>query len=133
MLRRAYEIGRRAALEKLGLAQPPLNQVGLARPGAGSSGLPGTTPKIPTTGTPSLKLEMPSNSPSTSIGIRAAKVAANVGLGFSTARHDGPGAVRGEPADEGRRQRSVVDRTFQQNDDFFASSSTPAPGAQVSP
>ena len=73
-------------------------------------------------------------------GIRAAlekyavaKAAANVGLGFSSARHEGPGAVRGEPADVGRRQRSVIDRTFQANDDVFATSSMPAPGASVSP
>lgn len=66
------------------------------------------------------------------LGMRAAKVAFNVGMGASNSS-DGAGATRGEPADAGRRQRSVIDRTFQQNDDFFASSSMPAPGGQVSP
>lgn len=68
-----------------------------------------------------------------SLGMRAAKVAANVGMMSSSGRADGPGAVRGEPADEGRRQRSVIDRTFQANEDNFATSSMPLPGAVVSP
>ena len=62
-----------------------------------------------------------------------AKAASAVGMGYSTGRAEGPGAVPGQPADEGRRQRSVVDRTFQQNEDYFAGSSMPAPGGQVSP
>lgn len=132
MLRVAYQTGARAALEKLGLTQPSLNQVGMARPGAGSSGLPGAAPKMPGLPTPSFKLE-PEANPAPSLGQRAAKLAANVGMGASTERHEGPGAVPGEPADIGRRQRSVIDRTFQQNEDFFGSSPSPAPGAVVSP
>lgn len=73
-------------------------------------------------------------------GIRAAlekyaltKVAGNVGLGFSSNIRSGPGAVRGEPADVGRRQRSVIDQAFDHNDTFFATSSMPAPGGSVSP
>jgi len=132
VLRAAYERGRRTALEKYALTQPSLNQVGMARPGAGSAGLPQAAPKTPALPTPSLKLD-PEVNPAPSLGQRAAKIAANVGLGFSSERHEGVGGVRGEPADEGRRQRSVVDRTFQQNDDFFASSSMPLPGAVVSP
>jgi hypothetical protein len=64
--------------------------------------------------------------------VAAAKLAFNVGMGASQ-ETDGAGSQRGEPADAGRRQRSVVDRTFQQNDDFFATSSMPMPGAKVSP
>ena len=70
--------------------------------------------------------------PVSRLGIEAAKVAANVGLGYSNSSPGGTGAVRGEPADAGRRQRSVIDRAFQQNDDFFATSSMPMPG-NVSP
>lgn len=66
------------------------------------------------------------------LGAAAAKHASNVGMGASTST-SGTGATRGEPPDVGRRQRSVIDRTFQQNDDFFASSSMPAPGGNVSP
>lgn len=129
MLRAAYENGTQAAFKKFGLAQPSIQSVGIQSP-VKAPGLPGPA-KVPSLATPSLKLETP-NDPTPSLGMRAAKVAANVGMGASTS-HDGAGSVRGEPADEGRRQRSVIDRTFQQNDDFFASSSMPPPGATVAP
>lgn len=130
MLRAAYENGARAAFKKHGLAQPSIQSVGIPSP-VKAPGLPGPA-KLPQLGTPSVKLDQTPNDPNPSLGMRAAKVAANVGMGASTSS-DGTGAVRGEPADEGRRQRSVIDRTFQQNDDFFASSSMPLPGGSVSP
>jgi hypothetical protein len=130
VLRAAYENGARAAFIKHGLAQPSIQSVGIKSP-VKAPGLPGPA-KVPQIGTPSLKLETP-NDPNPSLGMRAAKVAANVGMGASTERHDGPGGVPGEPADEGRRQRSVIDRTFTVNDEFYNSSSMPLPGASVSP
>ena len=62
-----------------------------------------------------------------------AVTAADVGMAMSTARHEGPGAVRGEPADEGRRQKSVIDRAFQQNEDIGETSSMPRPAGGVYP
>lgn len=67
-----------------------------------------------------------------SMGVDAAKVAFNVGMGASTSS-DGTGATAGEPVDTDRRQRSVIDRTFQANEDNFATSSMPMPGSVVSP
>jgi hypothetical protein len=60
------------------------------------------------------------------------KVAFNVGMGASTSS-DGAGAQAGEPVDTARRQRSVIDRAFQRNEDDYASSSMPLPGDVVSP
>jgi len=60
------------------------------------------------------------------------KVAFNVGMGASTST-DGAGAQRGVPADTGRRQRSVIDRAFQRNEDDYATSSMPLPGDVVAP
>lgn len=60
-----------------------------------------------------------------------AKTAFAVGLGASHSA-EAIGAERGEPADAGRRQQSVVDRAFQRNEDDFATSSMPEPGS-VSP
>lgn len=127
-LRRAADEGRRAALAKFALDQPSLSSVGIKSP-AKAPGLP--TPAAPAA------LPAPGGGGggggTGSLGISAAKSAADVGMGFSSARHDGPGAVPGEPADEGRRQRSVVDRAFQRNEDDFATSSMPLPGGTVSP
>lgn len=66
-----------------------------------------------------------------SLGVSAAKLAFAVGMGASNSS-DGAGAAPGEPADTGRRQRSVIDRAFQRNEDDFATSSMPEPG-DVSP
>lgn len=134
MLRRAYARGARSALEKLGLAQPSLPSVGISSP-VKAPGLPGVA-KAPSVG-PNLKPSVPSVPSPTptpmSLGMQAAKVAENVGMGMMTAGHDSAsGAVPGQPADAGRRQRSVVDRAFQQNEDFFSTSSMPEPGS-VSP
>lgn len=65
-------------------------------------------------------------------GIGPSKTAFNVGMGASQAS-SGAGASRGDPADTGRRQRSVIERAFQRNEDDHATSSMPAPGGAVSP
>jgi hypothetical protein len=133
VLRVAFERGARAALHKHGLAQPSLDSVGIETP-VKVPRLPGPG-KTPSVGVPSLKLSPNASaipSPLT-LGMRAAKVAENVGIGMMSPGYDSlSGAVRGEPADEERRQRSVVDRAFQQNEDFYATSSMPEPAA-VSP
>lgn len=122
-----HKEGARAAFAALGLGipQPSLGSVGIKTPSA--PGLPGparppSTPK--TTGT------VPS-SPTGSVGVDAAKVAFNVGMSASS--HDGTGAAAGEPADTGRRQRSVIDRALQRNEDDYATSSMPLPGNVISP
>lgn len=120
MLRAAYTRGAREAFAKFA-AQPSLKSVGIK-----TDGLP--APAKPPSATP--KAEAPA-SPSPSLGEQAAKTAANVGMAMSTARHDGPGAVRGEPADEGRRTRSVIERAFQRNEDDFATSSMSRPAGGI--
>lgn len=130
MLRRALLQGLSDAFAKHGLAQPSLSSVGISAP-VKAPGLPSPSkvpmPKANAAGLPSDASIAPS------LGMSAAKVAANVGMMASSPRAEGPGAVPGEPADEGRRQRSVIDRTFQANEDNFATSSMPLPGAVVSP
>lgn len=128
LLRRMTKEGGRAALAAFGVPAPAsLGSVGMAPPKA--PGLPGVAkppsiPKAPGTSG--------ANGGASSLGVDAAKVAFNVGMGASTS-HDGTGAQAGEPAEEGRRQRSVIDRAFQRNEDDYATSSTPLPGAIVSP
>jgi hypothetical protein len=127
-LRDMHERGGRDALAAFSLpAQPSLNSVKIKSP-VKAPGLPGaaaapTAPSAPT---------VPSAPTPGSVGVGAAKMAANVGMGASTST-DGAGAQAGEPADEGRRQRSVIDRALQRNDDDYATSSMPMPGAVVSP
>jgi hypothetical protein len=55
-----------------------------------------------------------------------------VGMGASNSTSS-IGAPAGEPVDAGRRQRSVVDRAFQRNEDDYATSSMPLPGDTVTP
>jgi hypothetical protein len=131
LLRQKSAEGGRAALAAFGMAAPPqpgLGSVGIKTPSAPS--LPGmpkpSVPKMPSIGS------MTGGSPGGSTGIDAAKVAFNVGMGASTST-DGAGAQAGEPADTGRRQRSVIDRALQRNDDDYATSSMPLPGDVVSP
>lgn len=117
MLKAAYQRGVHDALAKHGLAQPSLpgagiNTVGLPRAG-----------KAPNLAQPHEASPLAGGPP---------KVAFNVGVGASTSSN-GAGATQGEPADTGRRQRSVIDRTFQANEDNFATSSMPMPGVGVSP
>lgn len=83
-------------------------------------------PGIPKPGSPPSRLTG-GNIPSV-----AAKTAFNVGMGASTST-DGAGASAADPVDQGRRQRSAIDRAFQRNEDDFATSSMPLPGAMVSP
>jgi hypothetical protein len=120
--------GARAAYAALGLGipQPSLGSVGIKTPSG--AGLPGPArPPSP----PKITSTVPA-SPTGSVGVDAAKVAFNVGMGASES-HDGTGAVQGEPADTGRRQRSVIDRALQRNEDDYATSSMPLPGDVVSP
>lgn len=133
MLRTAYNAGARGALEKLGIAQPSIQSAGVKLPAVSNSSLGST--KLQSRLQPTLKLEPNASSmPSPlTLGAQAAKIGADVGMGASSGRAEGPGAVPGEPSDAGRRQRSVVDRTFQANEDNFATSSMPLPGANVSP
>ena len=123
-----HKEGARDALAALGVGipQPSLGSVGIKTPSA--PGLPGAArPPSP----PKASGTIPS-SPTGSVGVDAAKVAFNVGMGASTS-HDGTGGVPGEPADAGRRQRSVIDRALQRNEDDYATSSMPLPGDGVSP
>jgi hypothetical protein len=134
MLRRAYELGAQAARVKLGLAQPSLPSVGIKAP-VKAPGLPGPG-KAPSVGAnlqPSVP-SIPNPTPAPmSLGMQAAKLADAVGMGMMTPGSDGAaGSVPGDPTDEGRRQRSVVDRAFQMNEDFYATSAMPEPGS-VSP
>ena len=126
MLRDAFQRGVQDAFAKFALAtQPSLRSVGIDVP----KGVPSAvkTPTSRLTGAPTAPTG------ARTLGQEAAKVATNVGMGASQSRGGGAGASPGEPADAGRRQRSIIDRTFQQNDDFFATSSMPAPGGNVSP
>lgn len=116
-LRQAALEGGRVALATFGLPdQPSLASAGINVP---------KTPGIP----------RPGSSPSRLTGetmTSPAKTAFNVGMGSSTAT-SGTGATADEPADKSRRQRSTIDRAFQRNEDDYATSSMPLPGAVVSP
>jgi hypothetical protein len=123
LLRQKSAEGGRAALAAFGLPapqQPGLKSVGIKTPHASD------LPHLPRPGS--------TNAPSVgdSMGVDAAKIAFNVGMGASTSS-DGAGAQAGEPTDTGRRQRSVIDRALQRNDDDYATSSMPLPGDVVSP
>lgn len=135
LLRRMTKEGARAALAAFKLpSQPGLGSVGIkaptSAPGFPPAGRAPSGPNVPSA------LKIPSTPTGTAgvatPGVEAAKFAFNVGMGASTS-HDGAGAPAGEPADEGRRQRSVIDRALQRNDDDYATSSMPMPGAVVSP
>lgn len=129
MLRERSDQGGRDALAAFGLpSQPGLGSVGIKAP-TSAPGLP-AAPKAPTI--PKIQSATP-GSPSAPGGTGAGmKLSFNVGMGASTSS-DGAGAVAGEPVDEGRRQRSVIDRALQRNDDDYATSSMPLPGDVVSP
>lgn len=114
--------GSRAALAAFGIKQPSLGSVGIKAPSAPGLPPPAKAPTAPAVSTPTAASSSPS----------VAKTAFNVGMGASNSS-DGAGAQAGEPIDVGRRQRSLIDRTFQQNEDFHATSSMPLPGDKVSP
>jgi hypothetical protein len=117
-LRQAALEGGRIALATFGLpSQPSLASAGIGLPKAPGIPRPGPTPSR-------LTGESLSSPPS--------KTAFNVGMGASTAT-GGAGGAAGEPAEHGRRQRSAIDRAFQRNEDDYATSSMPLPGAVVSP
>ena len=135
MLRLAYREGIRAGLVKHGLAkQPSIKSTGVKNP-SDTKDLP-DLPKAKNIPLRSQAKTNESSAPSTPEIPKIPdlfKSAFNVGLGASSApMAESAGAVRGDPPDEGRRQRSVVDRTFQENEDSFATSSMPLPGS-VSP
>jgi hypothetical protein len=72
--------------------------------------------------------------PHDSLGVDAAKFAFNVGMAMSTARHEGPGAIRGEPSDnDERRRENTIERAFQTNDAIGETSSMPRPAGGVYP
>lgn len=117
-LRQAALEGGRVALATFGLPdQPSLASAGIGVPKVPGIPRPGSTPSRLT----GAGLSSPSS-----------KTAFNVGMGASTAA-GGAGGPAGEPADHGRRQRSAIDRAFQRNEDDYATSSMPLPGAVVSP
>lgn len=112
-LREAALRGGRFALATFGIPdQPSLSSVGIGVP---------KTPGIPKPGTVPSRIGGEGS---------AAKTAFNVGMGASTST-SGSGAGPGEPEDQGRRQRSTIDRAFQRNEDDYATSSMPMPGAGV--
>lgn len=128
-IRQAAIEGGRAALAAFGLpSQPSLSSVGIKPPSIPGVPKPGAVPSR--LGTPGGNgMSAPSPSPASAA---SGKLAFNVGMGASTST-DGAGAPAGEPADTARRQRSVIDRAFQRNEDDYATSSMPLPGATVSP
>lgn len=129
-IRQAAIEGGRAALAAFGLpSQPSLSSVGIKPPSAPGIPKPGVASSrlAPSSGGPK-GLSAPAPSPGSALG---GKLAFNVGMGASTSS-DGAGGPPGIPTDEGRRQRSVVDRAFQRNEDDYATSSMPLPGV-VSP
>lgn len=160
---RMYKMGSRDALAAHGIqvprtggpprlpgapVQPSPKQVGIPMPAA--VGAPAGTPPAPSA-RPTTVPRLPKASPVGGAGgsggtgassslstMRTAseeilrKLSFNLGMGSSTSS-DGAGAAQGEPAEEGRRQRSVVDRAFQRNEDDYATSSMPMPGGNVSP
>jgi len=129
-IRQAAIEGGRAALAAFGLpSQPSLPSVGIKPPSAPGIPKPGTAPSRLAPMSGGSGMSAPSASPSAAAG---GKLAFNVGMGASNSS-DGAGAPAGEPADTGRRQRSVIDRALQRNEDDYATSSMPLPGAVVSP
>ena len=138
LLRQKSAEGGRAALAAFGVVktadgafkQPGVKSVGMGL--AKSTDLPALPPPSVPTPAGIGKVDRTFNFASKGAPKGAPKVAFNVGMGASTSS-DGAGAVVGEPTDTGRRQRSVIDRTFQANEDNFATSSMPLPGAIVAP
>jgi len=138
VLRQAYREGVLAGLVKHGLAkQPSIKSTGVKNP-SDTKDLPDlpraqTIPPRSQVSDPDKAIPAPKSlagfptEPGT-------KKAFNVGMGSSPPpMAESAGAVRGDPPDVGRRQRSMVDRIFQENEDSFATSSMPLPGVGVSP
>lgn len=130
LLRQKSAEGGRAALAAFGVEkdaavfkQPGFKSVGIQLPKAGD------LPPLPP---PSVPSPLGAAVDSDYNFIPKLKTAFNVGMGASTST-DGAGAQPGVPADTGRRQRSVIDRAFQRNEDDYATSSMPLPGDVVAP
>jgi hypothetical protein len=127
LLLRMTKEGGRAALAAFGLpGQPDIGSVGVKGPQSLTK-LPPPA-KMPLPDVPPTAMQPPESMMSPP----KKKVAFNVGMGASTSS-DGAGAATGEPVDTARRQRSVIDRAFQRNEDDYASSSMPLPGDVVAP
>jgi hypothetical protein len=134
LLRQKSAEGGRAALEAFGVVKTATKQPGVKSVGMGVP-KPADLPALPP---PSV----PSRLGGSAVGgdvdrtfdfaPKSPKIAFNVGMGASTSS-DGAGAVAGEPTDTGRRQRSVIDRALQRNEDDYATSSMPLPGDVISP
>jgi hypothetical protein len=128
LLLRMVKEGGRAALAAFGMpGQPDIGSVGVKGPQSLTK-LPPPA-KMPLPDVPPTAMQPPESMMSPAA---KKKFAFNVGMGASTSS-DGAGAVAGEPVDTARRQRSVIDRAFQRNEDDYASSSMPLPGDGVSP
>ena len=130
MLKAAYTRGAREAFAKFGFAFPQTLDASSSKGRNAFEPVPSPKPPVPKT--PSLKAPKVPEMKKTP-GMPIIKGAADVGMAMSTARHGGPGAVRGEPADTGRRQKSVIDRAFRQNEDIGETSSMPRPAGGVYP
>jgi hypothetical protein len=133
LLRQKSAEGGRAALAAFGVVktaegfkQPGFKSVGIQLPKAHD------LPPLPPPSVPSPLGASKSESDYDFVSKIVPKVAFNVGMGASTST-DGAGAQPGVPADTGRRQRSVIDRAFQRNEDDYATSSMPLPGDVVAP
>lgn len=110
MLSRFAEKGFRDVLQKYAGKQPSLSSANVVLP-LKAQGV--KSPAVRPIGTPPAMPEL-------------GKEAAQVGMGAST-------EMSSSGANMGRRQRSVIDRAFQANDDNFMTSSMPEPGFKVSP
>jgi hypothetical protein len=130
VLKAAYTRGARKAFAKFGFAFPQTLGASASTGTGAFEPTPAPKPVVPKT--PSLsapKVPALFKTPK----MPTIKGAADVGMAMSTAHHEGPGAVRGEPADGGQRTKSIIDRAFQQNESIGETSSMPRPAGGVYP
>jgi hypothetical protein len=140
-LRQAAELGGREALAAFfGVPKPPsLGSIDVKMPKMDGMPKPGKVPSIGSmSGAPGGTTPAPSAAFGTAAGKQAGildhlKLGFNVGIGASNMSTGGTGSVQGEPADGGRRTRSQIDRFGRADDEMYATSDSPAPGAIVSP
>ena len=130
MLKAAYTRGAREAFAKFGFAFPETLSASTLKGQTAAKTLPAPKPAEPKE--PSIKVPKVSLMADTP-KLPIIKGAADVGMAMSTTRHEGPGAVRGEPADGGQRAKSTIDRAFRQNEDIGETSSMPRPAGGVYP
>jgi len=130
VLKAAYTRGAREAFAKFGFAFPETLSASTLKGQTAAKTLPAPKPAEPKE--PSIKVPKVSLMADTP-KLPIIKGAADVGMAMSTTRHEGPGAVRGEPADGGQRAKSTIDRAFRQNEDIGETSSMPRPAGGVYP